>query len=228
MPKVLIVDDSQSALYTLRKLVEQAGHQAVTAESGEQALRLAGGRLIGLPDALVARQARLEVADGLRRPIIVREQAGQRLREKVASLTETALEPGRLEQEGALILQRLDVDEEHFVTTTTRELASLLVQRARPAQPAGLPRRHALPDHPGIIGFVVVAGIRTVSPVAAAGARFLIGDLRRIVAGVIHLPARLEQMLRADKGTNAAVINTFARLRKYSYVGHTYLLRRYP
>lgn len=41
MPKVLIVDDSQSALYTLRKLVEQAGHQAVTAESGEQALRLA-------------------------------------------------------------------------------------------------------------------------------------------------------------------------------------------
>ena len=41
MPKVLIVDDSQSALYVLRKLVERAGHQAVTAESGEQALRLA-------------------------------------------------------------------------------------------------------------------------------------------------------------------------------------------
>jgi twitching motility two-component system response regulator PilH len=41
MPKVLIVDDSQSALYTLRKLVEQAGHKAVTAESGEQALQLA-------------------------------------------------------------------------------------------------------------------------------------------------------------------------------------------
>ena len=41
MPKVLIVDDSQSALYTLRKLVEQAGHQALTCDSGEQALRLA-------------------------------------------------------------------------------------------------------------------------------------------------------------------------------------------
>ena len=41
MPKVLIVDDSQSALYTLRKLVEQAGHQALTCDSGEDALRLA-------------------------------------------------------------------------------------------------------------------------------------------------------------------------------------------
>ena len=46
MPKVLIVDDSQSALYTLRKLVEQAGHQAVTAESGEQALRLAAEEML--------------------------------------------------------------------------------------------------------------------------------------------------------------------------------------
>ena len=41
MPKVLIVDDSPSQLYCLRKLVEQAGHQAVVAESGEQALQVA-------------------------------------------------------------------------------------------------------------------------------------------------------------------------------------------
>jgi twitching motility two-component system response regulator PilH len=40
MSKVLIVDDSPAQLYSLRKLVEQAGHQAVTAESGEQALEL--------------------------------------------------------------------------------------------------------------------------------------------------------------------------------------------
>lgn len=41
MSKILIVDDSPTQLYSLRKLVEQAGHQTVTAESGEQALRLA-------------------------------------------------------------------------------------------------------------------------------------------------------------------------------------------
>jgi len=41
MSKVLIVDDSPAQLYSLRKLVEQAGHQAVTAESGEQALEVA-------------------------------------------------------------------------------------------------------------------------------------------------------------------------------------------
>lgn len=41
MPKVLIVDDSPAQLYSLRQLVEQAGHQAVTAESGEQALQVA-------------------------------------------------------------------------------------------------------------------------------------------------------------------------------------------
>ena len=41
MPKVLIVDDSPSQLYCLRRLVEQAGHQAVVAESGEQALQVA-------------------------------------------------------------------------------------------------------------------------------------------------------------------------------------------
>lgn len=41
MPKVLIVDDSPAQLYNLRRLVEQAGHQAVVAATGEQALALA-------------------------------------------------------------------------------------------------------------------------------------------------------------------------------------------
>jgi twitching motility two-component system response regulator PilH len=41
MPKVLIVDDSPAQLYSLRKIVEQAGHETVTADSGERALQLA-------------------------------------------------------------------------------------------------------------------------------------------------------------------------------------------
>ena len=41
MPKVLIVDDSPAQLYSLRRLIEQAGHQALVAESGEQALEVA-------------------------------------------------------------------------------------------------------------------------------------------------------------------------------------------
>jgi len=41
MSKVLIVDDSPAQLYGLRKIVEQAGHEAVVAESGERALQLA-------------------------------------------------------------------------------------------------------------------------------------------------------------------------------------------
>jgi len=41
MSKVLIVDDSPTQLYQLRQIVERAGHQTVTAESGEQALELA-------------------------------------------------------------------------------------------------------------------------------------------------------------------------------------------
>lgn len=43
MSKVLIVDDSPVQLHCLRQIVEQAGHQAVVAESGEQALELAAG-----------------------------------------------------------------------------------------------------------------------------------------------------------------------------------------
>ena len=41
MPKVLIVDDSPAQLYSLRRMVEMAGHQAVVAESGERALEVA-------------------------------------------------------------------------------------------------------------------------------------------------------------------------------------------
>ena len=41
MSKILIVDDSPAQLYRLCKMVEQAGHEAIAAESGEQALELA-------------------------------------------------------------------------------------------------------------------------------------------------------------------------------------------
>jgi len=42
MSKILIVDDSPTQLYQLRQIVEKGGHQAVTAESGERAIELAG------------------------------------------------------------------------------------------------------------------------------------------------------------------------------------------
>jgi twitching motility two-component system response regulator PilH len=41
MSKVLIVDDSPAQLYQLRSIVERAGHQIFTAESGEKALEIA-------------------------------------------------------------------------------------------------------------------------------------------------------------------------------------------
>ena len=41
MPKILIVDDSPTQLYHLRKLVEDGGHDALTVESGEKALEIA-------------------------------------------------------------------------------------------------------------------------------------------------------------------------------------------
>ena len=41
MPKILIVDDSPAQLYSLQKIVEEGGHQTVTADSGEQALEIA-------------------------------------------------------------------------------------------------------------------------------------------------------------------------------------------
>jgi twitching motility two-component system response regulator PilH len=41
MPKILIVDDSQAQLYSLKKIVEEGGHRTVIAESGEQAIEVA-------------------------------------------------------------------------------------------------------------------------------------------------------------------------------------------
>ena len=41
MPKILIVDDSPAQLYSLQKIVEEAGHQTVIAKSGEQAIEIA-------------------------------------------------------------------------------------------------------------------------------------------------------------------------------------------
>jgi len=41
MAKVLIVDDSPAQLFSLKKLVEDWGHETLTAESGDQALEIA-------------------------------------------------------------------------------------------------------------------------------------------------------------------------------------------
>jgi len=41
MSKVLIVDDSPAQLHSLRKIVEQGGHETVVADCGERALELA-------------------------------------------------------------------------------------------------------------------------------------------------------------------------------------------
>jgi len=41
MSKILIVDDSPAQLHSLRKIVEEGGHQAVVADSGEAAVELA-------------------------------------------------------------------------------------------------------------------------------------------------------------------------------------------
>lgn len=41
MAKVLIVDDSPATIFTLKKLVEDWGHEAVTAENGKQAIEIA-------------------------------------------------------------------------------------------------------------------------------------------------------------------------------------------
>ncbi len=41
MVKVLIVDDSPAQIFTLKKLVEDWGHEALTAENGDQALQIA-------------------------------------------------------------------------------------------------------------------------------------------------------------------------------------------
>lgn len=41
MPKILIVDDSPAQLHSLKKIVEEAGHKTIVAESGEQAIEVA-------------------------------------------------------------------------------------------------------------------------------------------------------------------------------------------
>lgn len=41
MAKVLIVDDSRVSRYTLRKLVENWGHEVLVAKNGEQAIEIA-------------------------------------------------------------------------------------------------------------------------------------------------------------------------------------------
>ena len=41
MAKVLIVDDSPTQVFTLKKLVEDWGYEALTAENGDQALEIA-------------------------------------------------------------------------------------------------------------------------------------------------------------------------------------------
>lgn len=41
MAKILIVDDSPATIFSLKKLVEDWGHEAVTAENGDQALEVA-------------------------------------------------------------------------------------------------------------------------------------------------------------------------------------------
>ena len=41
MAKVLIVDDSPSQVFTLKKMIEDWGHEALTAQNGDQALEIA-------------------------------------------------------------------------------------------------------------------------------------------------------------------------------------------
>lgn len=50
MAKILIVDDSQAHLFNLKKIVEDNGHQAITAESGELGLERATSEL---PDLIL-------------------------------------------------------------------------------------------------------------------------------------------------------------------------------
>jgi twitching motility two-component system response regulator PilH len=50
MAKVLIVDDSETQLFSLTKIVEGAGHQVVTATNGEEGVEKA---LAELPDLIL-------------------------------------------------------------------------------------------------------------------------------------------------------------------------------
>jgi twitching motility two-component system response regulator PilH len=48
MAKVLIVDDSETQLYSLSKIVEGEGHEVITASGGEEAVRAAADHLPNL------------------------------------------------------------------------------------------------------------------------------------------------------------------------------------
>lgn len=48
MAKVLIVDDSETQLYSLSKIVESEGHEVITASGGEEAVRAAADHLPNL------------------------------------------------------------------------------------------------------------------------------------------------------------------------------------
>ncbi len=50
MARVLIVDDSESQLYALTKIVEGAGHQVITASNGEQGVEKAAAEV---PDLIL-------------------------------------------------------------------------------------------------------------------------------------------------------------------------------
>ncbi|QKK02479.1 MAG: response regulator [Pseudomonadota bacterium] len=50
MAKILIVDDSETHLYAIKKIVEGGGHEAVTASSGEEGVEQARAHL---PDVIL-------------------------------------------------------------------------------------------------------------------------------------------------------------------------------
>lgn len=50
MAKILIVDDSETHLYSLKKLVEGAGHDVITATSGEEGVEAATSQM---PDLIL-------------------------------------------------------------------------------------------------------------------------------------------------------------------------------
>ncbi|HLR87518.1 MAG TPA: response regulator [Wenzhouxiangella sp.] len=50
MAKILIVDDSETHLYTIQKIVEGAGHEVITASNGEEGIEQANAHV---PDLIL-------------------------------------------------------------------------------------------------------------------------------------------------------------------------------
>lgn len=50
MAKILIVDDSETHLYTIKKIVEGAGHEVITASNGEEGVEQANAHI---PDLIL-------------------------------------------------------------------------------------------------------------------------------------------------------------------------------